>query len=96
MSSITFDINPEITVILCTYNRVNHLKNCIDSVINQTCQDWELVVVDDGSQDDTFELVNSYLQKIPKIRYLKHQNRKLGYAKNAGFRHHLVTILQHF
>ncbi|TVP66796.1 MAG: glycosyltransferase family 2 protein [Nodularia sp. (in: Bacteria)] len=84
MSSITFDINPEITVILCTYNRVNHLKNCIDSVINQTFKDWELVVVDDGSQDDTFALVDSYLQRIPNIRYLKHQNRKLGYAKNAG------------
>ena len=84
MSSITFDINPEITVILCTYNRVNYLKNCIDSVINQTFKDWELVVVDDGSQDNTFELVDSYLQEIPKIRYLKHRNRKLGYAKNAG------------
>ncbi|MDB9375509.1 glycosyltransferase family 2 protein [Nodularia sphaerocarpa] len=84
MSSITFDINPEITVILCTYNRVNHLKTCIDSVINQTFKDWELVVVDDGSQDNTFELVDSYLQEIPNIRYLKHRNRKLGYAKNAG------------
>ena len=84
MSSVTFDINPEITVILCTYNRLNHLKNCIDSVINQTFKDWELVVVDDGSQDNTFELVDSYLQEIPKIRYLKHRNRKLGYAKNAG------------
>lgn len=84
MSSINFSIKPEITVILCTYNRVNYLKNCIDSVVNQTCKDWELLVVDDGSQDNTFQVVDSYLQKFPNIRYLKHQNRKLGYAKNAG------------
>ncbi|GAX35302.1 glycosyltransferase family 2 protein [Nodularia sp. NIES-3585] len=84
MSSITFDIKPEISVILCTYNRESYLKNCIDTVINQTFQDWELIVVDDGSQDNTFEIVDSYLQKIPKIRYLKHQNRKLASARNAG------------
>ncbi|MEA5581016.1 glycosyltransferase family 2 protein [Nodularia harveyana UHCC-0300] len=84
MSSITFDINPEITVVLCTYNRVNYLEKCIDSVINQTFQDWELVIVDDGSQDNTFALVDSYLQRFPNIRYLKHQNRKQAYAKNAG------------
>jgi glycosyltransferase involved in cell wall biosynthesis len=84
MSSINFSIKPEITVILCTYNRVNYLKNCIDSVVNQTCKDWELLVVDDGSQDNTFQVVDSYLQKFPNIRYLKHQNRKPGYTRNAG------------
>lgn len=84
MSSINFDIQPEISVILCTYNRESYLKNCIDSVINQTFKDWELLVVDDGSQDQTFELVNSYVQRLPNIRYLKHRNRKLGYSKNVG------------
>ncbi|YAF95049.1 MAG: glycosyltransferase family 2 protein [Nodularia sp. CChRGM 3473] len=84
MSSINFDVKPEITVILCTYNRAEYLKNCINSVIHQTFPDWELIVVDDGSQDHTFEIVNPYLQKFPNIRYLRHQNRKLGYAKNAG------------
>lgn len=79
-----FDIKPEITVILCTYNRAKYLNNCIDSVINQTFSDWELIIVDDGSQDNTYEIVNPYLQKLHNIRYLKHQNRKLGYAKNAG------------
>jgi glycosyltransferase involved in cell wall biosynthesis len=84
MTSITFNINPEISVILCTYNRVKYLKTCIDSVINQSFSDWELVIVDDGSHDETFTLVDSYLQQFPNVRYLKHQNRKLGYSKNAG------------
>ncbi|MDJ0736924.1 MAG: glycosyltransferase family A protein [Nostocaceae cyanobacterium] len=84
MSSINFDIRPEISVILCSYNRAKYLNKCIDSVINQTFADWELVIVDDGSQDNTFAIVNSYLEKFANIRYLKHQNKKLGYAKNAG------------
>lgn len=84
MSPITFDISPEISVILCTYNREKYLSKCIDSVINQTFKNWELVVVDDGSQDDTFSIVNPYLEKHKNIRYLKHQNRKLAYAKNVG------------
>lgn len=84
MTSITFNINPEISVVLCTYNRVKYLKTCIDSVINQSFSDWELVIVDDGSHDETFTLVDSYLQQFPNVRYLKHQNRKLGFSKNAG------------
>ncbi|MBD2433151.1 MULTISPECIES: glycosyltransferase family 2 protein [Fischerella] len=84
MSSIIFDYTPEISVILCTYNRAKYLNNCIDSVINQTFTNWELIVVDDGSQDNTFEIVNLYLQKFQNIRYLKHQNRKLAYSKNVG------------
>ena len=84
MSPLKFDITPEISIILCTFNRAKHLNYCIDTVINQTYHNWELLVVDDGSQDHTFEIVNPYLQKFSNIRYLKHQNRKLAYAKNVG------------
>jgi len=84
MPSIQFDPKPEISVILTTYNRSDYLKTCINSVIEQTFQDWELVIVDDGSQDNTTEVVNSYLLEYRNIRYLKHQNRQVGYARNAG------------
>ncbi len=84
MSSIFFDLIPEISVVLCTYNRAKYLDNAINSVINQTFKDWELIIVDDGSEDNTFEIVNPYIQKINNIRYLKHQNKKHCYAKNAG------------
>jgi glycosyltransferase involved in cell wall biosynthesis len=53
-------------------------------VINQTFQDWELLVVDDGSQDNTFEILNPYLEKYRNIRYFKHQNRKQALSKNVG------------
>ncbi|MBE8965224.1 glycosyltransferase family 2 protein [Nostocales cyanobacterium LEGE 12452] len=84
MSPIIFDIIPEISIVLCTYNRAKYLNQCIDSVINQTFKDWELIIVDDGSQDNTFEIVNTYVDKFNNIRYLKHRNKKQCYAKNAG------------
>ena len=84
MSPINFDIQPEVSIILCTYNRAKYLSQCLDSVIDQTFQNWELLVVDDGSNDQTFEIVNPYLQKTQNIRYLKHKNRKLAYSKNVG------------
>ncbi len=84
MSPITFDIQPEISIILCTYNRAKYLNKCIDSVINQSFKNLELIIVDDGSEDNTFEIVQPYFQQFNNIRYLKHQNRKLGLSKNAG------------
>ena len=84
MSSVMFEPIPEISIILPTYNREKYLNRCIDSIINRTFQDWELIVVDDGSQDNTFDIVNVYVQEFNQIRYLKHKNRKAGYARNAG------------
>ncbi|WP_392530604.1 glycosyltransferase family 2 protein [Nostoc sp. C117] len=84
MSPIIFDIIPEISIILCTYNRAKYLNECINSVINQTFKYWELIIVDDGSQDNTFEIINPYIEEFNNIRYLKHRNKKQCYAKNAG------------
>ena len=84
MSPIAFDISPEISIIVCTYNRAHYLNKGIDSVLNQTFTNWELLIVDDGSCDNTFEIVNPYLGQYNNIRYLKHQNKKQCYAKNAG------------
>jgi glycosyltransferase involved in cell wall biosynthesis len=84
MSPIKFDINPEISVILCTYNRANYLNRCIDSLVNQTFTNWELLVVDDGSNDHTFTVVNGYIENFANIRYLRHKNKKQCYAKNVG------------
>jgi glycosyltransferase involved in cell wall biosynthesis len=84
MSIVFFDIQPEISVIICTYNRADYLARCIDSVIHQTVENWELIIVDDGSSDRTFDVVNPYLEQFPNIRYLKHKNRGAAYARNAG------------
>ena len=61
---------PKISCIISTYNRADHfLPKAIDSVLSQTFSDWELVIVDDSSTDDTKKVVNSY--QDDRIRYLK-------------------------
>lgn len=73
-----------ISIIICTYNRGNYLNTCISSILTQTNQDWELIVVDDGSNDHTFEVVDKYVQIHDNIRYVKHKNLKLALSRNVG------------
>jgi len=81
---IRFTNRPEISVILPTFNRAYLLQKAIESVLAQTFRDWELIVVDDGSSDNTFGVVYPYLEKNGAIRYLRHSNRKLNMTRNAG------------
>ena len=72
-----------ISVLVCTYNREHLLKRAIDSVLNQTFQDFECIIVDDGSTDNTKQLVESYVDK--RIRYIQmERNSYYCYAANYG------------
>lgn len=72
---------PKISVIIPLFNKVDFIKEAIDSVLNQTFQDFEIIVVDDGSTDGSQEIVKSYTDK--RIRF--YQNEKnLGTAENAN------------
>jgi glycosyltransferase involved in cell wall biosynthesis len=74
----------KITVIIPTYNRANLVARSIESVLSQTYQDWELIVVDDGSQDETKEVVSRFTD--PRIHYIFQENKKLPGARNTGIR----------
>ncbi len=56
----------------------------IDSLVAQTEPDWEAIIVDDGSSDDTFRVVRNYSENHQNIRYLYHSNRGPGQSKTAG------------
>ncbi|NTW53123.1 MAG: glycosyltransferase family 2 protein [Chlorobiaceae bacterium] len=75
---------PEISVILTTFNRAALLEQAIESVVTQTFHGWELVIVDDGSVDETFAVVEPYLQRHDNVRYMKHRNRGAALSRNAG------------
>jgi SAM-dependent methyltransferase len=72
------------TVVLNTYNRVASLRRALDSVLAQTCEDLEVVVVDDGSTDRT----NAFLAGItdPRVRHVSHSNMGLAASRNVGAR----------
>ena len=78
------DGNPRVSIILPTFNRFSCLSRAIESVLNQTFTSWELLVIDDGSTDDTFRLVDKFIRGNENIRYLKHSNKKLPFTLNTG------------
>lgn len=74
---------PKVSVILPTYNRAHLLGRAIRSVLDQTYQDFELIVIDDGSTDNTNEVVKSFNE--PRIRYIRQElNRGPTVARNIG------------
>lgn len=72
----------KISVIIPTYNREKYVKKCLDSILNQTLKDIEIIIVDDGSQDNTKEIVNSYKDK--RIKYIYKNNTGIGDTRNKG------------
>ena len=74
-----------VSVVIPTYNREKLLPKALNSVINQTYQNWELIIVDDNSTDNTAALVNSYSKKDKRIRYVRNDRRKgPSGARNCG------------
>ena len=75
-----------ISVVMATYNRAGTLPRAIDSVLGQTYADWELIVVDDGSTDETAATLAAYADE--RIRVFRHDgNRGVTAAKNTGLDH---------
>lgn len=76
----------EISVIVPVYNVSEYLAQCMDSIINQTFEDIEIICVNDGSTDDSLEILEGYSQKDKRIRIISQENRGLGAARNVGMR----------
>jgi glycosyltransferase involved in cell wall biosynthesis len=76
---------PVVSVVLPTYNQADYLPQALKSVLNQTWQDRELIVVNDGSTDDTPDILRAY-QERHAFTVIHQENRKLPRALNAGFR----------
>ncbi len=73
-----------VSIILPTYNRERYLNRSIDSVLNQTYKNWELLIIDDGSNDKSQIIVKRYLNQFSSIRYFFHENRGAAYSMNIG------------
>lgn len=75
---------PLISVIVPCYNQAQYLDECLQSVWDQTYQNWECIIVNDGSPDNTEEIALQWTAKDPRFTYLKKENGGLSSARNAG------------
>lgn len=79
---------PLVSILMLTYNRAHYIEEAIAGVVNQTYQNWELIIIDDGSTDNTASVVQKFQE--PRIRYIKH-------TENAGLharRHESLTYIK--
>jgi len=80
-------LNPKASVVVTAHNYGKYLPQCLDSVIRQRYQDWEMVIVNDGSTDDTAVILDYYAKTYPdKIRSITLNGVGLAKASNAGIR----------
>lgn len=74
---------PKVSIIVPVYNTEKYLKKCLDSLINQTLQDIEILIINDGSTDNSEKVINEYKQKyFPKVRTFKKENKGLSDTRN--------------
>ncbi len=75
---------PIVSVIIPVYNVEKYLRQCLDSVVNQTLRDIEIICVDDGSTDSSPAILAEYAAKDPRVKVLTREHTNAGAARNAG------------
>lgn len=78
---------PIVSIIIPTYNCGLYLPEAIDSVLAQTFTDWECIIVDDGSTDNSAEVAQKYCSAYSQIKYVYQQNQGVSMARNTGIAH---------
>ncbi len=80
-----FTKNPLVTVYITNYNYGNYIKQAIESVLNQKFRDFEVIIIDDGSTDDSKEIIEKY-RKHPKVTIVYQENRGLNVTNNIAIK----------
>ena len=81
-NQVTYE--PKVSVIIPVHNVEAYLRECLDSVVNQTLKKIEIICIDDGSTDSSLSILREYAQKDPRISVLQQKNLHAGVARNAG------------
>ena len=76
------DSNPLVSILIPCYNTQKYLARCLDSVINQTYKNLEIVLLNDGSKDGSIDIMNEYAQKDSRIRVIDRENKGVAISRN--------------
>lgn len=79
--------NPLISIIIPYFNTANYIEEILDGVANQTYQNIEIIVIDDGSTDDTLEVLYIYQNKMPKLKIISQKNTYYVIARQNAIAH---------
>ncbi|SHJ33509.1 glycosyltransferase family 2 protein [Pseudobutyrivibrio xylanivorans] len=79
--------NKTLSVVVPVYNGVNCIKDCLDALLNQTYQELEIIVVNDGSDDETLDILNEYAKKDFRINVFSRSNMGVSATRNEGISH---------
>lgn len=77
-------MKPKLSIIVPVFNMENYLERCVNSILNQTFKDFELILINDGSTDASGIICDSYANMHQNIKVIHKQNKGLGYARNSG------------
>src|SRR5258705_13900768 len=88
------DLRPRVSVIIPAYNYARFLCQAIESVLGQSLENWECIVVDDGSTDNTEAVVKPFAEKDHRIKFIRQRNRGLAAARNTGILNSTGEYLQ--
>lgn len=76
---------PKVSIIVPVYNVEKYIEKCLNSLVKQTMEDIEIIIVNDGSKDNSINVINKFIKKYPeKIQYLEKKNGGLSDARNYG------------
>lgn len=78
---------PKVSIIVPIYNSETYLEECLDSIINQTLKEIEIICVNDGSTDNSLDILNRYASNDDRITIINKQNTGYGNSMNVGIDH---------
>lgn len=80
------NIKPKVSIIVPVYNVEKYLAKCMDSLLNQTLKDIEIILVDDESPDNCAQLCDDYAENDSRVKVIHKKNEGLGFARNSGLK----------